>query len=293
MPRESRNNFISLYLFRDASLHGRRSELANIYPFIISVPHGGNIIPPEVSDRIALSPREVTFYSDPGTREIYNFESQVTAFIDTNVSRVVVDLNRPPYHLAPKYPDGAIKSMTGYGTPVFKDGRFPDISLVHRLMMKYFFPYHERIDRLIDENNPKIAFDCHSMLPEALPDRDEKGKVRPLICLGNNGDQDGAPRPGVLSTCPQELIQTLSEHFRDEFGNEGAVLLNSPYAGGFISISHCWHRDIPWVQIEVNRGLYERGTNGPDQPGNADASLVKELQGRIWSILTGFWDNIG
>ncbi len=132
------------------------------------------------------------------------------------------------------------------------------------------------------------------MLPEALPDRDEKGKIRPLICLGNNGDLNGAPRPGVLSTCPQELIQTLAEHFRDEFGDEGAVLLNSPYAGGFISISHCWHRDIPWVQIEVNRGLYERrDRRARINPGYTDASSVKELQGRIWSVLTGFWDNAG
>ncbi|MEI7432921.1 MAG: N-formylglutamate amidohydrolase [Methanomicrobiales archaeon] len=264
-----------------------------MYPFIISVPHGGNIVPLEVSDRIALSPGEVTFYSDPGTREIYNFQSRVAAFTDTPVSRVVIDLNRPPYHLAPKYPDGAVKSITGYGTPVYGDNLFPDINLVHRLMMKYFFPYHERIDRLIDEHHPKIGFDCHSMLPEALPDRDEKGKVRPLICLGNNGDLNGAPRPGVLCTCPRELIQSLAEHFRDEFGDEGAVLFNSPYAGGFISISHRWHRDIPWVQIEVNRGLYERETYGPDQPGYVDLASARELRGRIWCVLTGFWDDAG
>lgn len=264
-----------------------------MYPFIISVPHGGNVIPGEVGDRIALSPGEVTFYSDPGTREIYNVRARVAAFIETPVSRVVVDLNRPPYHLAPKYPDGAIKSMTGFGTPVYRKDKFPDITLVHRLMLKYFFPYHETIDRLIDERQVKIAFDCHSMLPEALPSQDEKGKVRPLICLGNNGDLNGAPRPGVLSTCPQELIQNLGRHFMDEFGDAGAVSFNSPYAGGFISISHRWHREVPWVQIEVNRGLYERETRGPDEPGYIDTTSAKDLQGRIWNVLTGFWDDAG
>ncbi len=267
------------------------ARLTEMYPFIVSVPHGGTTIPDEVIGRIALSNEEVTFYSDPGTREIYNFGSRVAAFIDTPVSRLVVDLNRPPYHLAPKYPDGAIKSATGFGTPVYRNERFPDINLVHRLMVKYFFPYHEAIDRLIDQCQVRIAFDCHSMLPEALPDRDEKGTLRPLICLGNNGDLNGAPRPGVLSTCPRELIQDLAKHFRNEFGNEGEVLFNSPYAGGFISISHRWHRDIPWVQIEVNRGLYERETGGPDQPGYVDTSAVKELQGRIWDVLAGFWDD--
>ena len=264
-----------------------------MYPFIISVPHGGTIIPEEVTGRISLSSSEVTFYSDPGTREIYNFRPRVAAFIDTDVSRVVVDLNRPPYHMAPKYPDGAIKSMTGFGTPVYIDDRFPDIDLVHRLMVKYFFPYHELIDRLTDEHRVRIAFDCHSMLPLGLPNQDEKGRARPLICLGNNGDLNGAPRPGVLATCPQGLIQELAQHFRGEFGNEGAVLINSPYAGGFISISHRWHRDIPWVQIEANRKLYERETFGPNQPGYVDKSAVKELQGRIWDVLAGFLDNSG
>jgi len=267
--------------------------LAEMYPFIISVPHGGTIIPDEVIDRIALSPGEVTFYSDPGTREIYNFGSRVAAFIDSPVSRVVVDLNRPPYHLAPKYPDGAIKSMTGVGSQVYRNDRFPDIDLIHRLMVKYFFPYHEAIDRLIDENQVKMAFDCHSMLPEALPNQDETGKARPLICLGNNGGLNGAPRPGVLSTCPRELIHGLAKHFMKEFGNGGNVLINSPYSGGFISISHRWHRDIPWVQIEINRGLYERETCGPNQPGHVDRSAAEELQGRIWNVLAGFWDDCG
>jgi len=183
--------------------------------------------------------------------------------------------------------------MTGFGTPVYIDDRFPDIDLVHRLMVKYFFPYHELIDRLTDEHRVRIAFDCHSMLPLGLPNQDEKGRARPLICLGNNGDLNGAPRPGVLATCPQGLIQELAQHFRGEFGNEGAVLINSPYAGGFISISHRWHRDIPWVQIEANRKLYERETFGPNQPGYVDKSAVKELQGRIWDVLAGFWDNSG
>ncbi len=267
-------------------------RLVGMYPFIISIPHGGNVIPDEVRYRIALTPAEIEFYSDPGTREIYRVSSKVACFIDTPVSRMVVDLNRPPSHQAPTYPDGAIKSMTGYGSPVYREDLFPDINLVHTMMVKYFFPYHEAIDRLIDEHQAEIAFDCHSMLPEALPDRDEKEKLRPLICLGNNGDVNGAARPGVLSTCPQELITNLGRHFSDEFGKDGAVLFNSPYAGGFISISHRWHREIPWVQIEVNRGLYERETDGPHQPGYVDTSLARELQGRIWNVLAGFWDDI-
>jgi len=37
--------------------------------------------------------------------------------------------------------------------------------------------------------------------------------------------------------------------------------------------------------------LYERETGGPNQPGYVDTSAAKELQGRIWDVLAGFWDD--
>lgn len=86
---------------------------------------------------------------DPLIRMIYYVGSLATAFIDTPVSRVVVDHNRSSNNLAPKYPEGAIKSMTGFGTPIYRGDK--------------------------------------------LPNRDEKGKSRSRICLGNNGDLNSAP----------------------------------------------------------------------------------------------------
>jgi N-formylglutamate deformylase len=279
--------------FSKNCLSRRRSQFTMKYPFMISVPHGGQEIPEEVMNRIALTPEELAFYCDPATSEIYDFESRVAAYIDTPVSRMVVDLNRPPYHIAPKYPDGVIKSVTGFGNPVYREGQFPDINLIHRLMVKYFFPYHEMTDSLTDKTRARIAFDCHSMLPEGLPRQKDSGSARPLICLGNNGDLNGAPRPGVLPTCPQELIQALASHFRNEFGKEGDISLNNPFTGGFISISHHWHREIPWIQIEMNRGMYEYENQGPDQPGFINRSLAHELGERIWDVLAGFWDEVG
>lgn len=128
----------------------------------------------------------------PRIREIYYVGSLAAAFIDLPVSRVVVDHNRPPNNLAPKYPDGAIQSMTWFGTPIYRGDK--------------------------------------------LPNRDEKGKPRSHICLGNNGDLNGASRPGVLFTCPQELIQDPCRYFRDKFGSESMVFFSSLYAGGVISM---------------------------------------------------------
>jgi N-formylglutamate deformylase len=266
--------------------------LADPYPFLISIPHGGFVVPGEVSDLIALGPDELRYYSDPAVREIYDFRAKISGYIDTPISRMVVDLNRPPYHLAPKYPDGAIKSLTGHKTPVYREGKFPGINTIHGLMVDHYFPFQEETDRLIDDKEIKIAFDCHSMLPYGLPGQPDAGKKRPAICLSNNGDTSGREKTGVLATCSGDLMQVLREHFMDQFSGDGEVLFNTPFGGGFISIAHHWHRKTPWIQIEVNRALYEEQTEKPGVPGTIDVEKVSDLSNRIWAAITGFWDEV-
>lgn len=262
------------------------------YPFLITVPHGGLEVPPEVRDLLVLSDEELRFFSDPAAGRLYDYHDRVAGFAEASTSRMIVDLNRPPYHLAPRYPDGVTKSKTLFGGPVYREGSVPDITLVHQLLVRHFFPFQEKIDRLLDAHGIRAAFDCHTMLGYGPPLKDDAGKDRPLICLGNNGDRNGDPRPGTLSTCPASWIQLLARIFREEFP-EGKVTLNTPYAGGFIAIAHYWHRGIPWIQIELNRSLYESGERGVPLPGAIDMRRVDELKERIWPVLTRFWDEIG
>ncbi|HTY15650.1 MAG TPA: N-formylglutamate amidohydrolase [Methanoregulaceae archaeon] len=263
------------------------------YPFLITIPHGGFLVPDEVIDLIALGPEELRYYSDPAVDEIYDFGSKVSENLGTSVSRMVVDLNRPPYHLAPKYPDGVVKSQTGHKIPVWKEGKFPGIATIHHLLVNHYFPFQEKADRLIDEKDIQVAFDCHSMLPFGLPSQPDAGKKRPAICLSNNGDTAGKERPGVLATCSGDLMRVLGEHFMEQFSVDGDVLFNTPFGGGFISIAHHWHRATPWVQIEVNRALYEVQTGNPGVPGLIDRERVSDLNNRVWTAIAGFWDDVG
>ncbi|MGB7787693.1 N-formylglutamate amidohydrolase [Methanoregula sp.] len=265
------------------------------YPFFISIPHGGTEIPPEVTDRFALNRQEVAYYSDPVTQTLYNFGNAAGAVIDTPVSRMVVDLNRPPLPLPPHDPDGIIKVRTIDGKPVYRAGLFPDIHLIHRLMMEWYFPYHQQIDELIDRNRIKIAFDCHTMLPFGSAEQKDAGKKRPLICLGNNGDNRGLAVNGGIITCPGPWIQELAQEFRREFSPEfpgGAVAINNPFSGGFIINAHYWRKGIPWIQIEINRSLYEPGVN-PDPSREPAYGQIDLLREKIWRVLTGFWDRPG
>ena len=261
------------------------------YPFLISVPHGGVEVPDEVAACLALSQEDLLWYCDPLTREIFDFGGFVEAHIDTPVSRMVIDLNRPPLPLPLKDPDGVIKVRTIDGRQVYLPGQLPDLPRVHRWMMQWYFPYHQRIDELIDSHPVRICFDCHSMLPFGSKEQADAGRTRPLICLGNYGDKDGRARPGNITTCPPGWIRLLAGEFEEVFPDPGSVAINTPFSGGFISNAHYWRKGIPWIQIEVNRQLYEQcSRDGVSSP--ASCSTATGLRDTLKGILARFWDNL-
>ena len=79
----------------------RRKMVKKHYPFLISVPHGGTEVPAIIRPLLLLDNDELCYYCDPLTRTIFGFEDRVAAYIDTSISRMVVDLNRPPLPLPP------------------------------------------------------------------------------------------------------------------------------------------------------------------------------------------------
>jgi N-formylglutamate amidohydrolase len=263
-----------------------RSTMRDRYPFLISIPHGGVSVPPEVRGLVNLSREEVAFNSDPHTRLLYGFDKAVEALVDFNVSRVFVDTNRAPYDYPPRAQDGVVKVITQDGTPVFRKGQMPGREVIGRLLENYYHPFHGQLARALDTLPIRIAFDCHSMLPRSPPVRMDAGHPRPLFCLSNRGDRNGKPKSGGLVTCPPEWLQALARSFQAEFDGEGRVAMNDPFRGGFISVAHHRRTRVPWVQVEINRGFYE--TEGRE----ADEAHLTELRERIFSALTGFWDEV-
>lgn len=261
--------------------------LGRQYPFLISVPHGGDRIPPEVKDRVLLTPEDIAYNSDPRTRVIYDFGEWVAGFVDTPVARSIIDLNRAPYDLPPGNPDGVLKVVTADGTPVFESGRFPETDLIGTLLSRYYYPYHRRINDLLEGGSIAVAFDCHSMLPFAPRMWPDSGTSRPVICLGNSGDLRGeaANRRSPL-TCPPEWIRELAGTFHEQFGNFGEVAINRPYPGGFIIRSHFRRKRIPWVQVEISRSLYEEVVE-EENPRQFAA-----LRSRLFRAMTAFWENV-
>jgi N-formylglutamate deformylase len=263
-----------------------------VYPFLVSVPHGGDKVPDEVSDRIALGRHDILYYSDPLTRTLYDFNDHVAGFIDTPISRVIVDLNRPPHAIPPHYPDGVIKHRTVDGRPIYKSGQNPDHFMIQHLLLRYYFPYHAKLDMMLDPEKIMLALDCHSMLPFAPLSDGNTGAKRPLICIGNNGNTAGRPKRKNPVTCSSELVNVLARSFREEFPGQGCVAVNDPYPGGFISNFHFWQKGIPWIQIEINRVLYEADNSRIQDNPRPDIDAVFALRKRIWHVLEQFRDSI-
>lgn len=257
------------------------------YPFLVSIPHGGTAVPPELRGLVNLTHKEIVFNSDPYTRRLYGFDDAVEAIVDFDVSRVFVDTNRAPYNYPPRTQDGVVKVITQDGTPVFKRGQTPGRELIGTLLQNYYHPFHKQLVGALDTRPIEIAFDCHSMLPRSPPVRMDAGRPRPLFCLSNRGDRNGKPKTaGGLVTCSPEWLQALARSFQAEFEDEGRVAMNDPFRGGFISVAHYRRRRVPWVQVEINRGLYET------EDREAGEARLAELRGRIFSAFAGFWDEV-
>ena len=111
-------------------------------PVLLSIPHGGKKIPPQLKDRVILLPENILEDIDAFTREIYDLGEKVTEVIFTNIARTFVDLNRAPDDLPSQNPDGVIKSHTCFGKAIYQNGLEPDEALTQILLKDYYYPYH-------------------------------------------------------------------------------------------------------------------------------------------------------
>jgi len=263
------------------------------HPFLISIPHGGETIPPEVADRVIITRKDIFFDGDPHTRRIYDFKDDVAACIEMQTARTIVDLNRAPYTALIDDSNGVIKRITSSGNPVYQEGKYPDNTLIRLLMRRYYYPYHTTVSNLLDAKTIELAFDCHSMLPYPPPVYKTPARPRPLVCLSNGGDRLGRPlTPGDQVTCPPEWIQGLTASFSEAFPDEGEIAINNPFSGGFITKAHFQQKKIPWIQVEINRNLYECDDYFDPDELQVDSKRIRELKKKIFSAMASFWQQL-
>jgi N-formylglutamate amidohydrolase len=204
-------------------------------PILLSVPHAGWKIPPEVQDICILTEKDIIEDGDVGAAEIYYpLEEKIKAFVTLDIGRAIVDLNRAEDDF---WKDGVIKTHTCWDVPVYST--YPSEETIAELIEKYHRPYHTRLYEL--GKKVKIGIDCHTMAAVAPPVAPDSGEERPPVCLSN-----------AEFTCPQEWIESLARCL--SLSLDLPVSINQPFKGGHIIRSHA--DEIPWIQLEYSRAPF-------------------------------------
>ncbi len=224
-------------------------------PLLISIPHTGLAVPPEIEPYCLLTEDEIIADSDGGAIAIYKLKEEVQLFQTTEIARAIVDLNRAEDD---RRPDGVVKTHTIYGAKVY--GLFPSEDLVQVLLDKYYRPYHQALSK--GAGNVMLGIDCHSMAAKAPPMDAESGTERPLISIADNEGK----------SLPPAWRDRMKDCLEDAFGLPVAV--NQPFKGGYITKVHS--SEMPWLQLELSR---------------ADFYSLKEKRQRLLQALTRFCEH--
>ncbi|VEN73807.1 conserved hypothetical protein [Candidatus Desulfarcum epimagneticum] len=204
-------------------------------PVLISVPHAGLEVPPEMKNICQLSEKEIIEDGDEGAADIYYpLEKEVKAFVKTDIARAIVDMNRTPEDFSK---DGVIKTHTCHNIPIYQKPLA--IETANDLIENYYQPYHRALSS--KTRDVRVGLDCHTMAelgPSVAPDT---GKKRPAACVSN-----------ADKTCDISLIQSFAEILQDMLHHE--VAINNPFNGGYIIKKHSL--EIPWLQIELSRAHF-------------------------------------
>lgn len=166
-------------------------------PLIVSIPHMGLDVPPELAARMTPVGQALAD-TDWHLDVLYDFAKAMGAsFLMARYSRYVVDLNRPPNDET-LYPGqtktGLFPQFTFRGEPIYTDTTEPDDQARADRLAKYWHPYHDKLSteiaRLKAEHGQVLVWEAHS-IASVLP-RLFEGKL-PDLNVGTNSGASAAP----------------------------------------------------------------------------------------------------
>lgn len=269
-------------------------------PIAIIIPHGGLAIPPELEGRIALTPEQIFNEADAYVDDIFDYQHRVLHWMNFPYARGILDVNRPDdAALHHRLGDGAIKTQSSYGVPVFHKGQEPDLELVNSLISKYWRPWHEKLTAIVDDPAVKLIVDCHSMAALGPTAYDDPAALRPRVSSSNLGDEQGERREswGHITAPPAatrffgERLGELLADIPDLTESGAPYAINAPYLGGW-AMRLYGGAYKPWLMVELSRGLYigKQESDSPIVPPNHQ--LLKSIGERVWQAIEEVLEHI-
>lgn len=218
-------------------------------PLLISMPHVGTHVPPQLAARLTDEARQVPD-TDWHLERLYDFADELGASVLVAThSRYVVDLNRPPDG-ASLYPGQSVTGLcpvdTFDDTPIYAAGDVPDEAEVAERREAIWQPYHrqlaDELARLKAQHGIAALWDAHS-IRSVLP-RFFEGRLPDL----NLGTANGV-------SCDPALAQRLKQIAGQ--ANGFSSVLNGRFTGGYITRHHGQPaQGVHAVQLEMTQCSY-------------------------------------
>lgn len=217
-------------------------------PLLISIPHDGRGIPPDIAARMTAAGRSMPD-TDWHVRQLYALARPLGAnIIAANYSRYVVDLNRsaadePLY--AGQLSTGLCPAQTFAGEAIYQDGQAIADDERRRRVALYWEPYHARLGEALAairrRHGHACLWDAHSirgtvprLFPGTLPDL-------------NIGTNDGRSCPAVVQGRIAD-VAAASPH---------SSVVNGRFKGGYITRHYGKPDDRVYaVQLELAQRCY-------------------------------------
>lgn len=247
-------------------------------PLLISIPHDGRDIPPDIAGRMTDAGRAIPD-TDWHVIRLYEFAAELGAsIISANVSRYVVDLNRPASDEA-LYPGqlstGLCPEASFAGEPLYVDGKGPGEAEKRQRVDSYWRPYHDRLESELERIRARFGYallwDAHS-IPGTVPLLFDG--ALPDLNIGTNGRQ----------SCAEEMeaaVDAVAE------GSPYSNVLNGRFKGGHITRFYGKpDEDVHAVQLELAQRCYM-----DEKTLHYDDTLATRLEDTIRAMLNAFLDS--
>jgi N-formylglutamate deformylase len=245
-------------------------------PLVVSMPHIGTAIPPELRD--AYVPRALgTEDADWHLARFYDFLPALGASVlQPAEARYVIDLNRPPDD-APMYPGASNTELcpTRFfnGDPLYAQGRAPSVEERRERRERYWQPYHDalaqELDRVRSVHGYALLWDAHS-IRSVIPWLFE-GRLPDL----NIGTADGASADASIATA---VVAAAADGATDV-----THVLNGRFKGGYITRHYGNPAEhVHAVQLEMCQSVYMQEV----PPYAYDEALARKLQPRVQAMVS-------